>query len=67
MAYSSCLVAATVFLALMAIAEASSRPPSCINYTTVTGYFLQDEPSTDPATFDYVSLSLCNHKVCYEL
>ena len=56
MAYSTCLVGATVFLALMAMADASSRSPSCLNYTTVTGYFLQDEPSTDPATFDYVSL-----------
>jgi broad specificity phosphatase PhoE len=27
-------------------------------YTTVTGYFLQDEPSTDPETFDYNSTSL---------
>jgi hypothetical protein len=26
-----------------------------INYTTVTGYFLQDEPTTNPTTFDYVS------------
>ncbi|KAJ5211886.1 uncharacterized protein N7498_003532 [Penicillium cinerascens] len=24
-------------------------------YSTVTGYFLQDEPSTDPDTFDYVA------------
>lgn len=24
-------------------------------YSTVAGYFLQDEPSTDPDTFDYVS------------
>lgn len=56
MAYSTCLVGATVFLALMAMADASRRSSSCLNYTTVTGYFLQDEPSTDPATFDYVSL-----------
>ena len=25
-----------------------------INYTTVTGYFLQDDPSTNPSTFDFV-------------
>jgi hypothetical protein len=25
-----------------------------INYTTVTGFFLQDEPTTVPGTFDYV-------------
>lgn len=27
---------------------------STIQYSTVTGYFLQDEASTDPSTFDYV-------------
>ena len=26
-----------------------------INYTTVTGFFAQDDPATDPGTFDYVS------------
>ena len=25
-----------------------------INYTTLTGYFLQDEPTTNPSTFNYV-------------
>ena len=33
-----------------------------INYTTVTGFFMQDDASTSPGTFDYVrafySLSL---------
>jgi hypothetical protein len=24
------------------------------NYTTIPGFFLQDETSTDPSTFDYV-------------
>ena len=28
--------------------------PTYINYTTVTGYFLQDEATTDPTGFDYV-------------
>lgn len=26
-----------------------------INYTTVTGYFLQDDPSTNATSFNYVS------------
>ncbi|KAL4865243.1 hypothetical protein BDV12DRAFT_174990 [Aspergillus spectabilis] len=26
-----------------------------INYTTVTGYFEQDDPATDPSTYDYTS------------
>lgn len=34
----------------LAVAQAST-----INYTAVTGYFLQDEEATDASTFDYVS------------
>ena len=29
--------------------------PTHIEYTTVTGYFLQDDPATEPHGFDYVS------------
>ena len=25
-----------------------------VRYTTIPGYFLQDDPNTDPKTFDYV-------------
>ena len=25
-----------------------------LHYSTVTGYFLQDDPATDPSDFDYV-------------
>lgn len=28
---------------------------STINYTTISGFFLQDDPATDPATFDYTT------------
>lgn len=28
--------------------------PLLLRFTTVTGYFLQDDPATDPDTFDYV-------------
>lgn len=35
----------------------TSTTASYINYTTVTGYFLQDEPTTNDTTFDYVSCS----------
>lgn len=31
-----------------------SAGATSIDYSTVTGYFLQDENSTDPSTFDYV-------------
>jgi hypothetical protein len=34
---------------------ASVQAASSIEYSTVSGYFLQDETATDPSTFDYVS------------
>ncbi len=34
--------------------DSSSSP---IEYTTVKGFFLQDEPETDPSVFDYVQRS----------
>jgi hypothetical protein len=34
---------------------AASAHAASIKYTTVKGYFLQDESSTDASTFDYVS------------
>ncbi|KAB8210515.1 histidine phosphatase superfamily [Aspergillus parasiticus] len=40
----------SVALGLAAFAEASY-----VNYTTVTGYFLQDEATTDPSTFDFTT------------
>lgn len=43
----SILVSALVGLAVV--------QASAINYSAVTGYFLQDEESTDASTFDYVS------------
>jgi hypothetical protein len=38
------------------MASPPSRPgdPDYIKYSTVTGYFLQDEPGTDSNTFNYV-------------
>jgi hypothetical protein len=41
----------SVALALVTLSEASY-----VNYTTVAGYFLQDEATTDPSTFDFVSV-----------
>lgn len=59
----------TVFLALsMSVAEATTKKnptqttksTGWIQYTTLTGYFLQDEPGTDARTFQYVRpLSIC--------
>lgn len=42
--------AAIVQAALAAVASATY-----INYTAITGYFLQDENNTNATTFDYVS------------
>ncbi|KAJ5122652.1 uncharacterized protein N7443_002753 [Penicillium atrosanguineum] len=36
---------------------AISAHASTIEYTTVTGYFLQDETVTDPSTFDYTAVN----------
>lgn len=37
------------------VASVLAGPSSSIEYSTVTGYFLQDETATDPSAFDYVS------------
>lgn len=39
----------------MSVADSSKVPNSYINYTTVTGYFLQDEPSTNASTFNFMT------------
>lgn len=38
--------------------EKGLKHKSWINYTTVTGFFLQDEESTNPTGFDYVRVYL---------
>ncbi|PWY83127.1 phosphoglycerate mutase-like protein [Aspergillus sclerotioniger CBS 115572] len=42
-------------VAPLALALAATTQASYINYTTVTGYFLQDEESTDASTFDFTA------------
>lgn len=34
--------------------------PLYVKYETVTGYFLQDDPSTNATTFNYVRLKMLN-------
>ncbi|RQM04624.1 hypothetical protein DH86_00004177 [Scytalidium sp. 3C] len=46
-------VAALAGVAKAVIPRGSS--PEYINYTTLTGFFLQDDPATDPSTFDYTA------------
>ncbi|KAF7719410.1 Uncharacterized protein PECH_004906 [Penicillium ucsense] len=43
-------------LALLA-AVCSAQASATIEYSTVTGYFLQDEAATDPSTFDYTAVN----------
>jgi hypothetical protein len=45
-------------LAISATSASTSVTAKFINYTTVPGYFIQDDPSTDPSTFDYVRPNL---------
>lgn len=55
-------VVAALAALFVAVAQAVSGPDYApyvhggkyINYTTVTGYFLQDDPSTNATTFNYV-------------
>ncbi|KAL7796112.1 histidine phosphatase superfamily [Trichoderma ceciliae] len=49
----------SVVLALAPSAIAWKEVSSCddIKYTSVPGFFLQDDPSTDPNTFDYASFN----------
>lgn len=53
--FSPFLFVATVIVALLVImGEASAPTPKYLKYTTVTGYFQQDDPATDDRNFDYV-------------
>lgn len=47
-------IAASGYLST-SVADSSKVPNSYINYTTVTGYFLQDEPSTNASTFNFMT------------
>ena len=39
-----------------------SRNSEYVDYTTITGIFLQDEDATVPGSFDYVSLTHLRQK-----
>lgn len=56
MACSPVLFLLTVLLALMAMTGGADNTPSYIKYTTITGFFLQDDPSTQASSFDYVRI-----------
>ncbi|KAI9735884.1 MAG: hypothetical protein M1834_001349 [Cirrosporium novae-zelandiae] len=54
MAVRPCLFVWTVIL-LITEMMGDAGAASHINYTTVTGFFLQDDPRTNPSTFDYTT------------
>jgi hypothetical protein len=64
MHFTNVLLAATGLLSVTCSAnptplqeEKGLKHKSWINYTTVAGFFLQDEESTNPTGFDYVSFA----------
>ncbi len=53
---SAFLLVATVIIAFMVMMGETPTPKEeHTKYSTVTGYFLQDDVDTDPKTFDFVS------------
>ena len=57
--YSSLLAAAMTACALqITLADSHSSNNAYINYTTIAGYFLQDEPSTNSTTFDFMTTNV---------
>ena len=53
---SPVLFLTTVIVAFLIIMSGSDA--QYLRYTVVTGFFKQDDPSTDPSSFDYVSISV---------
>ncbi|KAI9780676.1 MAG: hypothetical protein M1839_006617 [Geoglossum umbratile] len=51
----SCILFVWTILVALVVVVAEASVPSYIKYTAVTGFFLQDDPSTDPATFDFTT------------
>lgn len=48
------LLAAGVVIMGESLASAATPAESHFQFSTVPGYFLQDDPNTDPEKFDYV-------------
>ena len=57
--HSTLLAAAMTACALqVTVANKPSPNNAYINYTTITGYFLQDEPSTNSTAFDFMTTNV---------
>jgi hypothetical protein len=55
MSYRPFLFVATIVVTFL-VMMGESKSAEYIRYTTVTGFFQQDDPATVPGTFDYVRL-----------
>ncbi|KAL8745571.1 MAG: hypothetical protein Q9190_002309 [Brigantiaea leucoxantha] len=55
---SSCIgLLYCAFYLTVAITHTCAVKPSYIEYTTITGFFLQDDPATNASTFDYTAVN----------
>jgi len=54
MMHRSFLLVATVVVGLLVTMGESIQPNEYTRYTTVTGFFEQDDPNTVASSFDYV-------------
>jgi len=59
MMHRSFLVVAAVVVGFMVMMGESIQPNEFTRYTSVTGFFEQDDPNTVAGTFDYVIICLC--------
>lgn len=50
------LLAGLFIMTLTQTQTVHAHPPSYINYTTIAGFFLQDDPTTNASIFDYASV-----------
>jgi hypothetical protein len=59
--------ALTLILAAAPVAWADwdSAEGKSIKYTSVQGYFLQDDPATNPSGFDYVCATSVGSSLCW--
>ena len=51
----SVLATLSAFALFQGHADSTKLPPTHITYSTITGYFAQDDPATNSSTFDYTS------------
>ena len=63
MMYRPFLFVSTIVVGILVTMGESIQPDEFTRYTTVTGFFQQDDPATNPTGFDYVSALLVVSKI----